>query len=400
MPREPIHPPAGGQPTHIILFRQPGAQNVSRLSAHLHVGEAKGVRLRSSLSMLDEKHGVNPKVFEHLAAGVASLNEDEVQKVLADDEVEAVFLNERRTLTRTQAASASASPTAHPPLGWPLSLLGMDGVPDHAGGSGVKVAVLDTGLDLSHPDLHQRVVEGDTAVSFVEGESVQDGNGHGTHCAISLCGPRSTQGSCRCGVAPDVSLLAGKVLNNAGIGWDDQILDGMDWAAEKGASVIAMSLGSRRIKGRPFAAAYERVASRLLADGVLVVAAAGNRSRRPRAVRPVQNPAACPSILAVAAVDEQRQIARFSCGRTDDVGEVNLSAPGVAVYSGWTGGGYKKLSGTSMAVPHVAGVAALLRQQHPQATGQELWNLIISLALPLGDPQDFGHGLVQLGPVN
>ena len=139
-------------------------------------------------------------------------------------------------------------------------------------------------------------------------------------------------------MAPDADLIVGKVLNNEGEGQDDQILDGIDWAADFGAKIISMSLGSERAAGQPFATPYERLAERLLASGVLFVAAAGNESNRPFSTAAVGNPAACPSIMAVAAVDRNRQVASFSCAQLDGIGTLDISGPGVAVYfelDGW-----------------------------------------------------------------
>jgi subtilisin family serine protease len=191
----------------------------------------------------------------------------------------------------------------------------------------------------------------------------------------------------------------GKVLSDAGSGFSDWILDGIDWAADNGARVISLSCISSRAAGQSYAVVYERVAENLLRSrpGTLLLAAAGNSSERPWYTRPVDNPAACPSLLAVAAVHRARRIASFSSRQMDDIGEVNLSAPGVAVHSAWTGGSFRTLSGTSMAVPHVAGVAALYLEEQPTLSGTDLWWALQRRAVPLGDARDFGSGLVQAG---
>ena len=264
-------------------------------------------------------------------------------------------------------------------------------------GRGATVAVLDTGIDLQHPDLQGRVQEGTTARSFVPGQGVQDGNRHGTHCCGTVAGPLISVGGVRYGIAPDVSLLVGKVLSDAGSGWDNQIIDGIQWAASEGANVISMSLGSVRQDNGPYSRLYERVAERLLegSPGTLLVAAAGNGSRRPLFTMPVENPAACPSILAVAAVDESMAIAAFSCRQMDGIGAVEVSGPGVSVYSSVPGGRFEYLSGTSMATPHVAGVAALYIEANPKIAASELWDRLVADARPLGDHADFGSGMVR-----
>ncbi|QIZ38157.1 S8 family serine peptidase [Saccharopolyspora sp. ASAGF58] len=267
---------------------------------------------------------------------------------------------------------------------------------DHAQptGKGVRVAVLDTGLDLKHPDFADRDI---VAGSFVEGQDVQDGHGHGTHVIGTSCGPRTLQGGPGYGIASEASIYAGKVLGDDGSGTDGGILSGIEWAISNGAAVVSMSLGAPTQPGEPFSAAFERVAQRAMERGTLVIAAAGNESQRSAGVvAPVGHPANCPSILAVGAIDPQLQIADFSCGTVDEIGQVDLVGPGVDVYSSWPGAErYRKLSGTSMATPHVAGVAALYAQQYPERAWG-LWARLSQTArrLPLAST-DVGAGVVQ-----
>lgn len=246
-------------------------------------------------------------------------------------------------------------------LTWGLSAIGMPTAGSAYTGKGVKLAVLDTGIDLKHPDLQGRVIKGSTAVSFVDGESVQDGNGHGTHCSGLCGGPARPVDGPRYGVAPDVELLIGKVVSNAGSGWDDGILEGMEWAIDQGARIISMSLGDLRDIETPCRVPYDNIAKMLFdePDGALVIGAAGNDSDRPFSASPVNNPAAAPSIMAVAAIDENREVAYFSCAELDTIGTLDISGPGVDIRSSWPAGGYKSISGTSMATPIVAGAAAL-----------------------------------------
>jgi subtilisin family serine protease len=226
---------------------------------------------------------------------------------------------------------------------------------------------------------------------------VQDGHGHGTHCAGIVGGPSEPAGGRRYAVAPNVDLLVGKVLADSGAGTTEQILDGIDWAADHGARVISLSLGTARSLGARSSAAYERAAETLLNQdpGVLIVASAGNSSGRPFLTSPVENPAACPSVLAVAAIDSEKRIADFSCGQEDPIGAVDLCAPGASVHSAWTGGGHRSAGGTSAAAPHVAGVAALHLETCPTLTAVELRRLLLDGALPLGEASVFGRGLVQ-----
>ncbi|MFE1878941.1 S8 family serine peptidase [Streptomyces diastatochromogenes] len=261
-------------------------------------------------------------------------------------------------------------------------------------GRGVKVAVLDTGVDTDHPDLTRCLEE---TASFVLGQTVEDGKGHGTHCIGTVAGPaRPAQGP-RYGVATEARVLAGKVLDNTGTGTDGQILAGIAWAVSHGARVISMSFGAPVDPGELFPQTYEQVAQRALQKGTLMVAAAGNESHRPGFVAAVDRPANCPSILAVAAVDRAMATAWFSCGAINGQGgEIDIAAPGVDVISAVPNGGLGIKSGTSMATPHVAGTAALIAQAHPEASATDLSNRLRSGASPLSQGADeVGAGLLQ-----
>jgi hypothetical protein len=260
-------------------------------------------------------------------------------------------------------------------------------------GRGVRVAVLDTGVDLRHPDFQGRSI---VSRSFVN-EPVQDGNGHGTHCVGTALGPRAPAVLPRYGVAYGASIFVGKVLSNQGSGADGGILAGINWAIGERCHVISMSLGASVAHGERPSMVYEAVARRALARGTLIIAAAGNESERPAIIRPVGRPANCPSILAVGAIDSQLRIAPFSCGGLNPWGgEVNIAGPGVGVYSSWPlPRRYNTISGTSMATPHVAGIAALFAEA-TGLVGLPLALRLLQAARPLAlPPRDVGWGLVQ-----
>jgi subtilisin family serine protease len=263
-------------------------------------------------------------------------------------------------------------------------------------GAGISVAVLDTGFDERHPDFAGRNV---TTQSFVAGEDAADGHGHGTHCIGTATGGKQPAIQPRYGVAYDADIFAGKVLGNSGSGSDAQILAGIDWAVANGCAVISMSLGSATVPGEPFSEVYETVARRASQAGSLIIAAAGNESERPTVVNPVGHPANCPSIMAVAAVDVNMEIAPFSNRGIDpDGGQVDVAGPGVNVYSSWPmPTRNRRISGTSMATPHAAGVAALLAEANPKERGAALGKLLSATAkrLPNLPSADVGAGLVQ-----
>lgn len=262
-------------------------------------------------------------------------------------------------------------------------------------GRGIGVAILDTGVDLSHPDLAGRIAQ---TASFVPGQTVDDGHGHGTHCVGTSCGPQRPASGPRYGVACEADIYVGKVLSNEGSGPEGSLLQGISWAlSQKAVKVVSMSLGGAVALGGGYSRFYERAARESLKRGVVLVAAAGNDSRRPGFRAPVASPANCPSILAVGALARDYSIAPFSnAGLNPNGGAVNVVAPGVDVLSAWRNGGYRRISGTSMATPLAAGVTALLWEQNPGATASEIVGLLRTnvreLELPVSDG---GRGMVQ-----
>ncbi len=256
-------------------------------------------------------------------------------------------------------------------------------------GKGIRLAVLDTGMDLGHPDFKGRRI---SRQSFVPGQQVQDGHGHGTHCIGTAAGPKSPGQLPRYGVAHEAAIYAGKVLSNGGSGGDGGILAGINWAVASKCQIVSMSLGAPVPVGAGPSAIYEQVARRALNAGTLIVAAAGNNGRRP-----VSRPANSPSIMAVSAIDRRFRLASFSnIGINPNGGQIDLTGPGVDVRSSWPmPRRYRTINGTSMATPHVAGCAAL----HAQATGLRgaaLWQALVSSARRLSLPSnEVGAGLVQ-----
>lgn len=246
-------------------------------------------------------------------------------------------------------------------------------------GAGIKVAVLDTGMDLGHPEFAGREF---VARSFV-GEPVQDLNGHGTHCIGTACGPKSPRGDTpRYGVAFDAQVLVGKVLTNSGSSTGAGVLAGLNWAIANRCEVISMSLGSQS----PVQAAYTHAGAAALRNDCLVIAAAGNSTL------PTGAPANSPTVMSVASLDPNLSVSSFS-----NHGKIELAAPGRDVLSAWPRPTcHKAISGTSMATPHVAGCAALWAQSDASLRGRKLWDQLIASARPLPLSQEqVGAGLVQ-----
>lgn len=211
-----------------------------------------------------------------------------------------------------------------------------------AQGRGVKVAVIDTGIDPAHPDLRGAVAGGFNAVDVSKPGEWSDKEGHGTHVAGTIGARRDGDGVV--GVAPQASLYSVRVLDENGNGTYDDVIAGIQWAVDNGVQVANMSLGAD--EGSP---ALEQAVKEASRRGLLIIAASGN------AGGPVGYPAKYPETIAVGASDKTDKTAWFS----NRGPEVDFIAPGVDVLSLKRGGGTETLSGTSMATPHVAGLAAL-----------------------------------------
>ncbi|MFJ8660560.1 S8 family serine peptidase [Streptomyces sp. NPDC093795] len=268
-------------------------------------------------------------------------------------------------------------------------------------GKGVKVAVLDTGIDVNHPDFAGLI---DGTASFVPGEAVTDVNGHGTHVAGTIIGSGSASGGDNKGVAPGADLFVGKVLGGAeGYGQDSWVMAGMQWAAESGADVVNMSLGdSYPTDGSdPMSQTVDALSAQY---GTLFVIAAGNAGPES-----ISSPGAAASALTVAATDKEDRLASFSStGPLAYSGAMkpDIAAPGVAITAArsqeMTDGGeglYRTISGTSMATPHVVGAAAILAQRHPDWTGAQLKEHLMSTAKGLADgysPYEVGTGRLDV----
>jgi subtilisin len=252
-------------------------------------------------------------------------------------------------------------------------------------GKGIKVAVLDTGFDLGHPEFAGRSFVTKTFV----GQPVQDLHGHGTHTTGTACGPLAPAGPIqRYGIGYGAQIFVGKVLTNSGSGTQAQVLAGMNWAIANKCAVISMSLGAPI----PVQPSYTAAGTAALAAGCLIIAAAGNASSRPGVINPAGAPANSPTIMSVAALDSSLRVAVFSNG-----GKIDIAGPGVGVFSSWPRPIlHNTISGTSMATPHVSGCAALWAQSNHALRGAALRAKLVATARHLPFPaSDVGAGLVQ-----
>ena len=266
-------------------------------------------------------------------------------------------------------------------------------------GRGVRVAILDTGYDKKHPDFADLSIQ---SKNFVEGPTcAQDDNGHGTHCLGTLAGPPVPFSGTRYGIAYGAEIFVGKVMKANGKGNELDILHGINWALENKCRVISLSLGKPVEIGETPDKEYEEIGANALDRNCLIIAAAGNGSNRPGKTLPVELPANSKKIMAVGAIDRRMAIYTNSNAgiNSSDGGGVDLVAPGVNVYSSKIlppNPHYGLNSGTSMATPHVAAIAALLMESEKEANAEQIWAKLTqnSKRLSLASV-DAGSGLVQ-----
>lgn len=317
-------------------------------------------------------------------------------------EVDAIAHVAAPASTRTGTTQPVAQPVQTVP--WGVNRIDAPKAWATSRGSNVKVAVLDTGIDKSHPDLVDNIAGGTNYVESGRGARLtldptawSDDNGHGTHVSGTIAAADNTIGVV--GVAPQAKLYGVKVLNSAGSGYVSDIVSGIEWSVNNDMQVISMSLSV----STDVQALHEAVD---VADaaGVVVVAAAGNTGDGIATTNNVGYPAAYDSVVAVAATDSLDRIASFS----SDGPSVEIAAPGVNINSTARGGSYASMNGTSMATPHVSGVVAnALSAPIPAAADLDqngLWSrgeirsYLQLTADELGDPgRDvfFGYGLVD-----
>ncbi|MDO9557995.1 MAG: S8 family peptidase [Coriobacteriia bacterium] len=275
-------------------------------------------------------------------------------------------------------------------LPWGIDRINADAAWATTTGDPVKVAIVDTGIDTTHPDLAANVMGGMSAVNYTR--KYTDDNGHGTHVAGIVAALDNSIGVV--GVGPDIDLYAVKVLNRKGSGYVSDIIEGLGWCQRTEMDVVNMSLGTSSDLQ-----SFHDAVSALYESGTVIVAAAGNDGIGSA----VNYPAAYSEAIAVSATTQTDGLAYFTCTGP----EVELSAPGSSIYSTYKNGGYATLSGTSMASPHVAGAAALVLARPidgSDANGDGKWDpaevraRLHATAEDQGSEgwdSDFGYGLVR-----
>lgn len=264
---------------------------------------------------------------------------------------------------------------------------------DMTKGAGVTIAILDTGCDTHHPDLQGRICNGRNFTDDDQSNAdiYEDYNGHGTHVAGTIAAIQNNTGVV--GVAPEVNLLIGKVLNKDGFGQIDWIINGILYAIEQKVDIISMSLG-----GPDDVPELHEAIQKAVNSNILVICAAGNEGDNDSNTDEYGYPGYYNEVISVGAINLNRQSSEFSNSNN----EVDLVAPGENILSTYLDGKYATLSGTSMSTPHVSGAMALIKVIANQSferelTEPELYAQLIKRTIPLGDsPRLEGNGMVYL----
>lgn len=356
-----------------------GFRNVSELTSH-----EKQDKIHRAGGRIKRSH----RLFNVIAA---QMPEEEIERLKNDPSV--AYVEEDFVISIAEPVQASGTPSQEYADSWGVARIDADAVVQTGiKGTGIKVAILDSGIDYNHPELVDNYKGGynfayDNNDPFDDTMSGYTKSGHGTHVA-GIIGAREN-GTGVVGVAPDVSLYAVKVLNGGLSGDVSDIIAGIEWAIENKMQIISMSIGSAL-----FSQALKDACDKAAQAGIVLVAAAGNFNEAY-----IDYPAAFDSVIAVTATRPDDTRPMYNYGP-----EMELAAPGVNIKSTIPGGGYGYLTGTSQAAPHVAGVVALLLSAGIQDTNgngsivDEVRQRLTSTAMDLGDPGrdfQFGYGLVD-----
>lgn len=351
---------------------------------------------------LEKAHGLGHLyTYSHALKGFAAVIPDgKLGAVKSDPRV--AYLSEDREVALLGAVYGKpASSTTQPAQSLPTGIDRVNAEQKTNKGTGVNVAVIDTGIDNTHPDLSANVAGGKNCST---GISYKDGNGHGTHVAGTIAALNNTIGVV--GMAPEAKLWAVRVLDNSGSGSWSSVICGIDFVTSKAPAnggpitVANMSLGGTGVSdnncGNTNSDALHKAICRSRDAGVTYVVAAGNSGADAASFVPAAYDDAVITVSALADSDgkEGGLGAATSYGADDTFATfsnygsaVDLGAPGVSIFSTYKGGGYATMSGTSMASPHVTGAAALYVAAHPGA----LWTQVRDALKALGEPLGAGH---------
>ena len=326
------------------------------------------------------QHGQINQTFHLIPAVVATLPESAIEALSKNPNVKYIEPDAYVQFITGQIIEPAAKPSKQV-IPWGVDRIDADLAWATSTGTGVKVAVVDTGIQKRHRDLKANIKGGYNCIA--ETTDFNDDHGHGTHCAGIIAAVDNKIGVV--GVAPEAWLYGVKVLDATGSGYLSDCIEGIQWCVDNGMDVASMSWG-----GYGNWPSLQDACDAAWAAGVVLVAAAGNDAY----LTPDMVPAGYSSVIAVSATDSNDNLAYFS----NYGNEIELAAPGVSIYSTLPKGKYGYKSGTSMACPHVSGVAALILAIYPTYTNdqvrQKLWNTAEDLGAPGWDIY-YGYGLVD-----
>lgn len=389
------HAPMSRSQMEVALMQNARASQTSTMQK-LYQAKESGLPIRAQSLWL-----FNGAVMQVPASQLKSLAQNE----------DIISISKSRTMHLLDTSKA-VSATKEEAYTYGLNKINLPGLKAKApsiNGLGVRVGILDTGIDASHPDLKDRVL---MFKDFINGKSSPyDDNEHGTHVAGTISGGNAS--GTTIGIAPAVKLIIGKVFSSSGSASEADLLRAMQWIADPdgnpqtndGPSLVSNSWGGGEPSSSmdPMDDSFCKAIAGWVKVGILPVFAAGNSGPSKGSVN---LPGACPQVLTAGATDENDKIARFSSRgpahwKSGDVIKPTVSAPGVKVISSVPGGKYAAFSGTSMATPHVAGLAALVVQANPNISVENIQKAIISGATHLGsvdgqEPNnDYGAGRID-----
>ena len=382
---------ASGVASCIVVLSESAAasaKNVRRLEGHFTQSDlSQDAALSRAMGRPDPEAGGVVLYYENLGIIYGTIDRGGLAALRSEATVASVSAAPQLSLIRPDRIEGAALATSRT---WGIDALGVPALwADGINGDGVVVGHLDTGADGKHPALKDAIKSFAEFDSFgrkvVPAPKAHDTDEHGTHTAATIAG-REVR-SKHVGVAPGATLASAIVIEGGQV--VARVLGGMDWAVGEGVRVLSMSLGFRG-----FWEDFLPLTKVLRRRGVLPVFAVGNEG--PGTSR---SPGNYPEALSVGAIDEAQAVANFSSSqrfvRRRDPVVPDLVAPGVNVISAKPGGGFQSMDGSSMATPHVAGLAALLFQARPKATVSAVERAIIrSCSLPVGvDPERANHGM-------
>ncbi|WP_248926755.1 S8 family serine peptidase [Paenibacillus hamazuiensis] len=326
------------------------------------------------------KMGLNTKGMKLLRNYIVlNLKEDDYEKLLKDPDVELVERDSSASILSVDDNSENNSSQEIVPWGAEVT----NAVYAHNQGflgQGIKIAVLDTGISTSHPDLK---VSG--GISFIEDVNYEDDNGHGTHVAGIINSQKNGIGVV--GISPNAELYALKVLDKAGVGYYSSIIQAIDWCVENKINIITMSFG-----GVEDSKILHQVIKEAKDQGILFIAAAGNKGA---GVETLLFPARYSEVLSVGSIGRSNERSMYSSTGQ----ELDMVAPGEQILSTVLNGQYGMQSGTSMSAAYVTGAAAVLWSRDRSLDSEEITNVLYQSTEPLGQPNEYGHGTINLANV-